>query len=56
MTRQSIALTRFKLVPRGVEEFAALIKATGYSITRVEPALLSDQVLLMPATNAATAP
>jgi hypothetical protein len=53
MTRQSIALTHFKLVPRGVEEFAALIRATGYSVARVEPALLSDQVLLMPATNGA---
>jgi hypothetical protein len=50
MTRQSIALTRFKLVPRGVAEFAAVIRATGYSIARVEPALLSDQVLLTPAT------
>jgi hypothetical protein len=55
MTRQSIALTPFRLVPRGAEAFAALIKATGYSITRVEPALLSDQVLLMPATSAAGA-
>jgi hypothetical protein len=49
LTRHSLALTRFKLVPRGAERFAALITGTGFSVARVEPALLSDQVQLRPA-------
>jgi hypothetical protein len=49
LTRHSLALTRFKLVPRGAERFADLIRDTGFSLARVEPALLSDQVQLRPA-------
>jgi hypothetical protein len=49
LTRHSLALTRFKLVPRGAERFADLIRDTGFSVARVEPALLSDQVQLRPA-------
>jgi hypothetical protein len=49
LTRHSLALTRFKLVPRGAERFAVLIKDTGFAVARVEPALLSDQVQLRPA-------
>jgi hypothetical protein len=38
----------FKLVPRGIEAFSALVRRAGYSVARVEPALLSDQVMLRP--------
>lgn len=47
--RHSLALNRFKLVPRGADGFSDLIAGTGFSVTRVEPALLSDQVQLRPA-------
>jgi hypothetical protein len=38
----------FKLVPRGIERFSALVRRAGYLVARVEPALLSDQVMLQP--------
>jgi hypothetical protein len=47
--RRLIARTRFHLHPRGVEGFAPLAAAAGYRIIRVEPAFMSEQVLLRPA-------
>ena len=44
--RRMIAQTRFKLVPRGIAGFAPLAEQAGFRIAKVEPALLSDQVLL----------
>jgi hypothetical protein len=48
VTRRNLALSPFKLVPRGAAAFAALLNGTGYSLVRVEEALISDQVLLRP--------
>jgi hypothetical protein len=36
-------------VPRGVEVFAALAGGAGWRLARAAPALISDQVLLVPA-------
>ena len=47
--RRSLASARFKLVPRGVEVFAALAGNSGWRLARWGPALISDQVLLQPA-------
>jgi hypothetical protein len=44
--RRTIAITRFKLVPRGIAGFAPLAAQAGFRIAKIEPALLSDQVLL----------
>jgi hypothetical protein len=44
--RQLIAETLFKLKPRGVEGFTPLAVAAGFRIVKVEPAFLSEQVLL----------
>ena len=49
LTRRSLAGARFKLVPRGVEVFAALAGNSGWRLARWGPALISDQVLLQPA-------
>jgi hypothetical protein len=46
--RQSVANTRFKLVPRGLENFRPLAERGGFRIARVETAPLGDQVLLEP--------
>jgi hypothetical protein len=46
--RRTIAVSRFKLVPRGVEGFAPLARRGGFSIERVEATPISDQVLLRP--------
>jgi hypothetical protein len=46
--RRMIAETRFKLVPRGLAGFAPLATRAGFAIAKVEPAWLSDQVLLRP--------
>jgi hypothetical protein len=46
LTRETLALSLFKLIPRGVEGFSALIRDTGFAVTRVEPGLMGDQVLL----------
>ena len=46
--RQSIANTRFKLVPRGLEGFRPLAERGGFRIARSEAAPLGDQVLLEP--------
>jgi hypothetical protein len=46
--RRMIAMTRFKLVPRGLAGFAPLAAQAGFRIAKVEAALLSDQVLLRP--------
>jgi hypothetical protein len=48
LTRQMLALSRFKLVPRGAARFSTLIHGTGFTVARVAPALLSDQVQLLP--------
>jgi hypothetical protein len=44
--RRMIAVTRFKLVPRGIAGFAPLVAQAGFRIAKIEPALLSGQVLL----------
>jgi len=46
--RQSVANTRFKLVPRGLEGFRPLAERGGFRIARSETASLGDQVLLEP--------
>ena len=46
--RRTIAQTRFKLIPRGIEGFAPLAQAAGFRIAGVETAHISDQVLLHP--------
>ena len=46
--RQMIAETQFKLIPRGIAGFAPLATRAGFAIAKVEPAWLSDQVLLRP--------
>lgn len=46
--QRTIAETRFKLVPRGIEGFAPLAGQAGFRIAKVEHAGLSDQVLLRP--------
>ena len=46
--RQSIANTRFKLAPRGLEGFRPLAERGGFRIARSEAAPLGDQVLLEP--------
>jgi hypothetical protein len=48
LTREFITTSRFKLVPRSAEEFAALVEPTGFKMTRMCTALLSNQVLLRP--------
>jgi hypothetical protein len=48
-TRQrTIAATRFKLVPRGIEGFTPLAARGGFRLAKFEHAGLSDQVLLRP--------
>jgi hypothetical protein len=49
--RRTIAASRFKLIPRGLEGFAPLAARAGYRIARAETAQLSDQVLLRPASS-----
>ncbi|HXJ00089.1 MAG TPA: hypothetical protein VNH44_02625 [Micropepsaceae bacterium] len=44
--KRLIAETGFKLFPRGVEGFAPLAAKAGFTIAKVETAMLSDQVLL----------
>jgi hypothetical protein len=44
--RRMIAQTRFKLVARGIVGFAPLVAQAGFRVAKVEPTLLSDQVLL----------
>ncbi|HLH95816.1 MAG TPA: hypothetical protein VKW08_11950 [Xanthobacteraceae bacterium] len=46
--RRSIASTRLKLVPRGLEGFAPLAAQAGFRIAKSEAAMISDQVLLRP--------
>jgi hypothetical protein len=47
--RRRITVTKFKLVPRGVEGFRPLAARGGFTIAKAETAQLSDQVLLIPA-------
>jgi hypothetical protein len=46
LRKEMIAQTRFKLHPRGLEGFTPLAARGGYVVTRSEPGLFSDQVLL----------
>jgi hypothetical protein len=47
--RRMIAQSRFKLIPRGIRGFEPLAEKGGFRLAAVEPAFLSDQVLLLPA-------
>jgi hypothetical protein len=51
LTREFITTSRFKLVPRDADEFAALVKRAGFDVTQMRAALLSNQVLLRPVTR-----
>jgi len=44
--KRMIAVTRFRLFPRGLDGFAPLARAGGYAIAASAPAVLSEQVLL----------
>jgi len=46
MARQGLRYTPFKLMPRGAEGFANLIRGSGFCVARVQESLMSDQVLL----------
>jgi hypothetical protein len=46
--RQSVANTRFKLLPRGLDGFRPLAERGGFRIARSEAAPLGEQVLLEP--------
>ncbi len=46
--RRNITVSRFKLIPRGLEGFAPLAARGGFKIAQAETAQLSDQVLLRP--------
>lgn len=48
LTRGTLALSLFKLIPRGVDGFATLIRDSGYKVAEVAPGLMGDQVLLLP--------
>lgn len=48
VVREFVTVSRFKLVPRGVQSFGELVKRAGFAVTRFESSLLSDQVLLRP--------
>ena len=48
LRRQSIAGSRFKLMPRGVDGFRPLAERGGFRIVRSEATPLGDQVLLCP--------
>jgi len=47
--RRNVAVSRFKLHPRGLDGFRPLAERGGWRIARSEPAKVSDQVLLAPA-------
>jgi hypothetical protein len=47
--RRMIDMTGLRLIPRGLEGFAPLAARAEFAIAKVEPAWLSDQVLLRPA-------
>jgi hypothetical protein len=46
MVRRSLQFAPFKLIPRGAQSFANLIKGSGFCVSRVQESLMSDQVLL----------
>jgi hypothetical protein len=46
ITRQTLQSSPFKLIPRGAQRFAELIRGSGFSVAKVEESLHSDQVLL----------
>jgi hypothetical protein len=47
--RRMIAMSRFKLIPRGLAGFAPLAAAAGFAIAEARSAMVSEQVLLRPA-------
>ena len=49
LAQRMLAVSPYKLVPRGVATFANLAARAGFAVESVAPALLSDQVLLRPA-------
>jgi hypothetical protein len=52
LTRRLHARSRFTLMPRDSAAVAALVARGGFTLDRVEPALISDQILLRPAVDA----
>jgi hypothetical protein len=46
--KRMIAMTKFRLLPRGLEGFAPLAARAGYAIAKNQSAVLSEQVLLRP--------
>ena len=46
--RRTVAATRLKLVMRGLDGFAPLATQAGFRIAKSEPAMISDQVMLLP--------
>jgi hypothetical protein len=49
LLREFLTTTRFKLVPRGAQGLNTLAKRAGFLVSQVKSAILSDQVLLLPA-------
>jgi hypothetical protein len=47
--RRRLTMTKFKLIPRGIEGFRPLAARGGFAVAKAETAQLSDQVLLIPA-------
>jgi hypothetical protein len=48
LTAAQITASRFKLIPRSPAAFAELARQAGFTVSGLESALLSDQVLLRP--------
>lgn len=48
--KRMIAMSGFQVIPRGLDGFKPLADAARFTFARSEPALLSDQVLLVPAS------
>jgi len=46
--RWMIAMSRFKVIPRGLEGFAPLAEAARFTIAQTRSAMVSEQVLLIP--------
>ncbi len=48
LRQRTLAATGFRLIPRGLDGFTPLATRAGFAVAEVEPAWLSDQVLLRP--------
>lgn len=48
--KRMIAMSGFQVIPRGLDGFQPLADQAGFAIAKAEPALLSEQVLLVPAS------